>query len=71
MDSNPGRGGTERKNAILSPSPRLATVYTQVIAFSETAAEPPPSPQIWGNRTVQSPPELGGWGRADSLEKGK
>ncbi|NJO42644.1 MAG: hypothetical protein HC865_19005 [Cyanobacteria bacterium RU_5_0] len=39
-----------------------STVYTQVVESNPTPAEPPPNPQFWGNRTDQSPPELGDLG---------
>ncbi len=46
------------------PSPLLnkATVYTQVIKFSQVLTEKPPNPQFWGNKSSQSPPELGDLG---------
>jgi o-succinylbenzoate synthase len=39
-----------------------ATVYTQVIESGKLPAEPPPNPQFWGDRKIQSPPELGDLG---------
>jgi len=36
-----------------------STVYTQVMESNYSLGEPPPSSQVWGNRTVQSPTELG------------
>ena len=42
-----------------------ATVYTQVIKFSQVIIETPPNPQFWGNKSYQSPPgtpRIGGHG---------
>ncbi len=49
---------------LLSKSPLSFSlgVYTQVIEFSQALTESPPSPQLWGNKNFQSPPDLGDLG---------
>ena len=46
------------------PSPLLnkAHAYTQVVKFSQVLTQTPPNPQFWGNKSFQSPPELGDLG---------
>jgi hypothetical protein len=44
-------------------------VYTQVIEAGQITDEPPPSPQFWGSKTTQSPPELGDLGGEKDLNE--
>jgi hypothetical protein len=44
-------------------------VYTQVIEAGQTTEEQPPSPQFWGSKIIQSPPELGDLGGEKDLNE--
>jgi hypothetical protein len=49
--------------------PLQATVCTQVIESSQITGEQPPSPQFWGSKAIQSPPELGDLGGEKDLNE--
>ncbi len=49
-------------NSSLPSAESGTTVYTQGIEFSPALTESPPSPQLWGNKNFQSPPNLGDLG---------
>ncbi|MBW4579690.1 MAG: HEAT repeat domain-containing protein [Tildeniella nuda ZEHNDER 1965/U140] len=58
-----------RQPSLPKAAPVQGTAYEQACrTFLSTMlsapTEPPPSPQLWGNQTVQSPPELGDLGGA-------
>lgn len=42
-----------------SPSPKWATVYTQVIESSHSSMNRPPTPQFWGAFRIEAPQNWG------------
>ncbi len=49
------RSGTLRGSAPQGVAPRLI----RDLRKNKIPGDPPPSPQVWGNRAIQSPPDLG------------